>query len=101
MQKFDNSYGRRNVRLGKCLSGEISSRGSVLRRSVRSVKCPFREMSGGKVSVGEVSAEDLSSGKCQSGKCLLRKLSYNQIIGYLGFGDFRLKVLVTNADSFG
>ena len=48
-----------------------------------------------------VSAGDLSSGKGQSGKCLLGKLSYNQIIEYLGFGDFRLKILVTNADSLG
>ena len=72
MQKFENSYGRENVRSGKCLSGEMSSRGSV-----RTGKCPFGEMFVGEVSVGEVSVGDLSSGKCQSGKCPVGKLSYN------------------------
>ena len=43
----------------------------------------------------------VSAGDLASGKCLLGKLSYNQIIEYLGFGDFRLKILVTNADSLG
>ena len=35
--------------MGKCLSGEMSSRGSVLRGSVRSGNCPFGEMSVGEV----------------------------------------------------
>ena len=70
-------YGRGNVRSGKCLSGEMSSRGSVRRGSVWSGNCPFGEMSVREVSVGEVSVGDLSSGKRQSGKCPVGKLSYN------------------------
>ena len=57
MQKFKNTLWS-----GKCLSGEMSSRGSV-----RLGNCPFGEM-----SVGEVSVGDFSSGKCPVGK-----LSYN------------------------
>ena len=55
---------------GKSLSGEMSSRGSILWGSVGSGNCPFGEM-----SVGEVSIGDLSSGKCSVGK-----LSYNRPI---------------------
>ena len=62
--------GRGNVRSGKCLSGEMSSRVSVLQGSVRSGNCPFGEMSIGEVSVGEVSVGELSSrGTVQSGNC--------------------------------
>ena len=60
------SYGRGNLRLEKCLSGEMSSPGCVLRGSVRSENCPFGEMSVGEVSTrdfffGEVSVRELSS----------------------------------------
>ena len=61
--------GWKNVHSGKCLSGEMSSRGSVFRGSVRSENCTFGEMSIGEVSVGEVSVGELYSGKCQSGNC--------------------------------
>ena len=71
MQKFENTLWS-----GKCLSGEMSIRRSVLRGSVRSGNCLFGEM-----SVGEVSVGDLSSGKCQSGKCPVGKLSYNRLGG--------------------
>ena len=54
----------------------MSSRGSVLRGSVRSRNCPFGEMSVGEVSVGEVSVGDLSSAKCPVGE-----LSYNPCNG--------------------
>ena len=47
---------RGNVRSGKCLSGEVPSRGSVLRGFVWSGNCPFGEMSVGKESVGEPSS---------------------------------------------
>ena len=67
--------GRGNVRSGKCLSGEMSSRGSVLRGIARSRNCPFGEMSITGVSVGEVSVEELCSGKCQSGNCPVGELS--------------------------
>ena len=55
------SYGRGNLRSKKCLSGEMSSRGSVW-----SGNCPFREMSVGEVLIrdfffGEVSVRELSS----------------------------------------
>ena len=53
--------GRGNVHSGKCLIGDMSSRGSVLRGIVRSGNCPFREMSIREVSVGEVSVGELSS----------------------------------------
>ena len=71
-------YGRGNVRSGKCLSGEMSSRGSVLWGSVRSGNCPFGEMSVGEVSGGEVSVGEVSVGDLSSGKCPVRKLSYNR-----------------------
>ena len=83
-------YGRGNVLVGKCLSGEMSSRGRVLRGSVRSGNCPFGEMSIGEVSVGEVSVGDLPLGKCQSGKCPVGKLSYNQKMYGVIKGENRL-----------
>ena len=54
----------------------MSTRGSVLRESVRSGNCPFGEISAGKVSVGEVSVGDLSSGKFQLGKCPVGNILY-------------------------
>ena len=78
-------YGRGNVLVGKCLSGEMSSRGRVLRGSVRSGNCPFGEM-----SIGEVSVGDLPLGKCQSGKCPVGKLSYNQKMYGVIKGENRL-----------
>ena len=48
--------GRGNAHSGKCLSGEMSSRESVLRGIVRSGNCLFGEMSIGEVSVGELSS---------------------------------------------
>ena len=64
--------GRENVRSGKCISGEMSSRGKVLRGSVRLGNCPFGEMS------VEVSVRELFSRKCQSGNCLVGELSAYQ-----------------------
>ena len=78
MQKFENTLWS-----GKCLSGEMSSRGSV-----RSGNCPFGEMSVGEVSVGEVSVGDLSSGKCQPGKCWVGKLSYNHLFALYAVSDW-------------
>ena len=72
---FREMSGWGNVRSEKCLSGEMSSRGGVLRGSVLSGNCPFGEMSVGEVSVGEVSVWELSSGKCQSGNCPVGELS--------------------------
>ena len=56
-----------NVRSGKCLSGVMSSRGSVLRGIVRSENCPFGEMSIGEVSVGEVSIGNCPRGSVSRG----------------------------------
>ena len=74
MQKFENTLWS-----GKCLSGEMSIRRSVLRGSVRSGNCHFGEMSVGEVSGrGIVISGKCPSGKCQSGKCPVGKLSYNR-----------------------
>ena len=72
MQNFENT-----IRSGKCLSGEMSARGSLRRVNVQSGNCPVGDMFV-EVSVGEMSVRDLSSGKCQSGDCPVGKLSYNQ-----------------------
>ena len=64
--------GRRSDRSGKCPFGEVS-----VRRSVRSEKCPFGEVSvrrsvrSGKCPFGEVSGR----GSVRSGKCLCLHLS--------------------------
>ena len=42
---------------------------NVIRRNVRSRKCPFGELSFGELSVGEVFVGQMSSGNCPSGKC--------------------------------
>ena len=74
----------KNFRLGKCLVGEMSDRGSVLavkvgemsgRGNVRLGNCLVGELSVGELSVGELSIGDLSSGKCPSGKCLVGEMS--------------------------
>ena len=52
--------GRRNVRLGKCLSGKMFAQGSLHWGNV---------LHRGSVRLGEMSVRDLSLGKCQSGKC--------------------------------
>ena len=83
-------YGRQNIRLGKCLSGDMYSRGSFRRGSVQSWNCPVREVSIEGVSVGEMSVRDLSSGKCQSGNC--PKISLNRINAPV----FKLESLKTN-----
>ena len=56
-----------NAQSGKCLSGEMSGRGSLHRLTVRLGNCPFRKISIGEMSVGEVPVCNLSSGKCHSG----------------------------------
>ena len=56
-------YGRRNIRLGKRLSGEMSRRGSLRRASVRSGKWPVGELSGrGSGRRGIVRRGDVSQG---------------------------------------
>ena len=69
-------YGRGNVRSGKCLSGEMSGRGSLRRGIVRSGECPSGKGPSGKCQSGKC-----PSGKCQSGNCPVGKLSYkNQFL---------------------
>ena len=65
-------YGEGNVQLGKCHSGQISSRESLCQIIFRSGSCPFEE-----VSVGEMSVGDLSLEKCQLGNSPVGKLSIN------------------------
>ena len=59
MQKFENSYGRGNVLVGKCLVGEVSGRGNV-----RSGKCSSGKCLSGKCQSGICSRGSVRSGNC-------------------------------------
>ena len=75
--------GQGNDHSGKCLSGEMSSWGSVLREIVRSGKCPSGKFPSGKCQKGNCPRGSVSRGTVQSGNCphtvVYRSLVYKKI----------------------
>lgn len=71
-------YGRRNIRLGKRLSGEMSRRASV-----RSGKCPVGEVaSWGIVRSGKWPSGNCPSGRCQSRICPRGNINWGTVLNF-------------------